>query len=280
MALRSERRFISKTNIKSGMLLSITYKKNSGEVKDYMLITIDPDKENKFTKNNQLHGLLVDDLSDEELIKMIVTIGNLSYDPTDVRAPLTDIQNDEAYEKFKANYDTKKRYRTFTLDNIRSVRQILVGVPNNRDELKLYPHTRPFTLAEIVDAVGEYFQNEYTYSMFPKLASTQDELAQIIGRSSNVVLTKSQLMSLENSNVEDILISKDPNKSLRDMMLEQEREEDLNRILDGINKQVKLPLPIVIKYSGGYYLMGGNSRLSALAAIGYTMPVKLLTYTG
>jgi len=35
-------------------------------------------------------------------------------------------------------------------------------------------------------------------------------------------------------------------------------------------------MPIVIKYTNGYYLLGGNTRLSVLAAIGHTMPVKVL----
>jgi hypothetical protein len=34
----------------------------------------------------------------------------------------------------------------------------------------------------------------------------------------------------------------------------------------------------VIKHSNGYYLLGGNTRLSALAALRHTMPVKVLQY--
>ena len=151
---------------------------------------------------------------------------------------------------------------------------------NPSNKLKLYSQTRPFTAGEIVDAVGEYFENEYTYNMFPKLASTPDELAEMIRNSPTVVLTKSQLKSLENSDVEEMFGSKDPQKTLYDMMSQQDRVADLNRILDGIEEKANLPMPIVIKHSNGYYLMGGNSRLSALAAAGYTMPVKLLTYTG
>jgi hypothetical protein len=127
MALRSTRRFISKGNIQSGMLLDISYKKSSGESKTYSVLTIDPDKINQYTNNRQLHGLLIDDLNDDEVIKLINVMGELTYNVEDKRAPLTDLQNNEAYEKFKANYDTKERYRTFTLDNISSVRQILIG---------------------------------------------------------------------------------------------------------------------------------------------------------
>jgi hypothetical protein len=127
MALRSTRRFISKGSIQSGMLLDISYKKSSGESKTYSVLTIDPDKINQYTNNRQLHGLLIDDLNDDEVVKLINVMGELTYNVEDKKAPLTDLQNNEAYEKFKANYDTKERYRTFTLDNISSVRQILIG---------------------------------------------------------------------------------------------------------------------------------------------------------
>jgi peroxiredoxin len=127
MALRSTRRFMSKSSIQSGMLLDITYKKGSGETKTYSVLAIDPDKVNQHTNNRQLHGLLIDDLSDDDVIKLINVMGELTYDAEDKRAPLTDLQNNEAYEKFKANYDTKERYRTFILENITNVRQILIG---------------------------------------------------------------------------------------------------------------------------------------------------------
>jgi hypothetical protein len=127
MALRGTRRFTSKGNIQSGMLIDISYQKDSGETKTYSVLVIDPDKTNQFTNNRQLHGLLIDDLTDDGVIKLINDMGELTYDSEDKRAPLTDLQNNEAYQRFSANYDTKKRYRTFTLDNIKSVRQILIG---------------------------------------------------------------------------------------------------------------------------------------------------------
>jgi hypothetical protein len=127
MALRSTRRFISKRDILSGMLLDINYQKNSGENKIYSVLVIDPDKVNQHTNNRQLHGILIDDLTDDEIIKLINDMGELTYDSEDTRAPLADLQNNEAYQRFSANYDTKKRYRTFTLENISSARQILIG---------------------------------------------------------------------------------------------------------------------------------------------------------
>jgi hypothetical protein len=35
-------------------------------------------------------------------------------------------------------------------------------------------------------------------------------------------------------------------------------------------------MPVVVKHTAGYYLLGGNTRLSVLASLGKTMPVKVL----
>ena len=55
MALKSERRFISRDNIKSGMMLEFSYTKENGDTNSYEVIVIDPKKsmDNKL----YLHGL-------------------------------------------------------------------------------------------------------------------------------------------------------------------------------------------------------------------------------
>jgi hypothetical protein len=126
MALRSERRFISKNDIQSGMMLDITYKKKSGETKTYTILTIEPSKENQYTKSSQLHGILIDDLSDADIFKLIVSLGNLTVGD-DRKAPLTNLQSDDAYSKYKSLYGSQDRYRTFIIENIVNARQILIG---------------------------------------------------------------------------------------------------------------------------------------------------------
>jgi hypothetical protein len=126
MALRSERRYISKGDIKSGMMLDITYQKKSGETKPYTILVVDPTKQNQYTTTSQLHGILINDLTDAELIKLVVTIGNLQYQE-DRRSPLTNLQSDEVYDKYKSLYGSQDRYRTFILENIKTARQILLG---------------------------------------------------------------------------------------------------------------------------------------------------------
>jgi hypothetical protein len=128
MALRSERRFISKSNIQSGMLLEFSYtKKSDGSTKSYMVLVIDPSKENENTKTTQLHGILIDDLSDEELIKLVVTLGNVQLTPDERSEPLVNLQSDEAYDKYVGSIKGDRRYRTFVTDNIANPRQILLG---------------------------------------------------------------------------------------------------------------------------------------------------------
>jgi hypothetical protein len=121
MALRSERRFISQVAVKSGMLVEFTYRKmRDSTAKTYMAMVVDPNK------NNYLHALLVDDLSDVDLIRLVVTLGNLTFDPSNRAQPLTDLKSDEAYKKYSGIKD-QRRYRTFLLSNISGLRQILIG---------------------------------------------------------------------------------------------------------------------------------------------------------
>jgi hypothetical protein len=121
MALRGERRFISQPSVTSGILLEFTYRSNRDNVtKTYVVLVIDPNR------GNYLHGLLVDDLSDEALIRLIVQLGNFTFDPENPSRPLTDLRNDDAYRKYSA-IKHERRYRTFLRSNISNLRQILVG---------------------------------------------------------------------------------------------------------------------------------------------------------
>lgn len=121
MALKSQRRFISKTKIESGMMVDFSYTKLSdGSVKNYTVLVIDPDKDSK------LHALLIDDLSDMEMVTMITKLGSFSYDPDNPAKPLTDLKSDEAYSNY-LGIKNQRRYRTFLLEKISNARQILIG---------------------------------------------------------------------------------------------------------------------------------------------------------
>jgi len=128
MALRSERRFISKNKIQSGMLLEFSYMKiTDGATGVYTVLVIDPAKKNESTGNEQLHALLIDDLSDMELIGLVTTLGSFQFNPDERTAPLTNLQSDDAYNKYLSTTKSQRRYRTFILKNIASPRQILIG---------------------------------------------------------------------------------------------------------------------------------------------------------
>jgi hypothetical protein len=88
------------------------------------------------------------------------------------------------------------------------------------------------------------------------------------------VLTRDELKTMENSEVGEVLSTKTPAKVLN--KIQTKYKKDVKSILSAIKNEEELPLPIVIKHANGYYLLGGNTRLSALASIGHTMPVKVL----
>jgi hypothetical protein len=73
-----------------------------------------------------MHALLIDKLSDAELVSLVTQLGSLNYDPEAKNAPITDLQNDEAYKNYTQIKD-KRLYRTFRLNKISNLRQILIG---------------------------------------------------------------------------------------------------------------------------------------------------------
>jgi hypothetical protein len=135
---------------------------------------------------------------------------------------------------------------------------------------------RDYTKDELENEVGEYFENERTIEAFPDMADSAEELKKLILTAPSEVLTKEELEQLSNSEVPEVLSSKNPKEVLKKIGTEYKR--DVKGILTAIKQQEQLPEPIVIKHSDGYYLLGGNTRLSALAAMKYTMPVKVLQY--
>jgi hypothetical protein len=144
------------------------------------------------------------------------------------------------------------------------------------EKLKVYVYVRDYTKDELENEVGEYFENERTIESFPDMADSAEELKKLILAAPSEVLTKDELELLSNSEVPEVLSSKNPKEVLKKIGTEYKR--DVKGILTAIKNHEKLPEPIVIKHSNGYYLLGGNTRLSALAALRHTMPVKVLQY--
>jgi hypothetical protein len=141
-------------------------------------------------------------------------------------------------------------------------------------KLNVYVYVRDYTEKELENEIEEYFKNERTKQAFPDIADSADELQTLIKNAPTEVLSRKELSNLENSDVGDVLSTDKPASVLS--KLQKEYKKDVKSVLSAIKNEEELPLPIVIKHAGGYYLLGGNTRLSALASLGHTMPVKVL----
>jgi hypothetical protein len=141
------------------------------------------------------------------------------------------------------------------------------------DKLKVYVSIREYTDEDLDDEADEYFKNERTLEAFPNIADSSAELKDMITKAPSEVLTRDELNNLTNSDVPDVLSGKNKMQILKNLL---GRKQDVTGLLKDIKAQKPIAMPIVIKHIDGYYLLGGNTRLSVLAAIGHTMPVKVL----
>lgn len=130
MPIRSERRFIGVSSIKPGMMIEFNYTKKSGGSGPYVVLVVDPNRKNERAKEPQLHGFVIQNLSDSELIEFFASFNkSMKIDYTDRRASVVEgLNTDEAYTAFASSKYVKDRsYRTFNLSSMSQVRQILLG---------------------------------------------------------------------------------------------------------------------------------------------------------
>lgn len=130
MSIRSERKSINLTDVKSGMMVQFDYVKQSGETGQYVVLVVDPNRKNARATQPQLHGFIIDQLTDEQLLEFFSSFRkNIKIDYEDRRASIIEgLNSEEAYETFKAsNYVKDRTYRTFNLNSISNLRQILLG---------------------------------------------------------------------------------------------------------------------------------------------------------
>ncbi len=130
MALRSQRRFIGLSDVQSGMMIQFNYKKESGGSGNYIVLVVDPNRKNERAKDSQLHGFVIDQLSDKELVDFFASLNEttiLEYE-NKRESVVKNLNTDEAYQRFKSSKYVKDRsYRTFNLGGMSSIRQILIG---------------------------------------------------------------------------------------------------------------------------------------------------------
>lgn len=132
MPIRSERRFISLSNVRPGMIVQFNYTKLSGDSGSYVVLVIDPSRQNTHARELQLHGYDIQDMTDEELITFISNLRkSIQFDPEfRNRSIVSDLDSDEAYETFMSSrFKDSRPYRTFNLSKINQLRQVLLGSP-------------------------------------------------------------------------------------------------------------------------------------------------------
>lgn len=130
--LRGTRQFISKEKLESGMLVEFSYRQEYGDktVKTYQILVIDPRKKNERGSEDLLHGILIEDLNDSELLQLA---NSLSVEPLLLegeKIPLTNFKSTGTLINYNASaFKDSKKYRTFILKNIQGTpRQILLNV--------------------------------------------------------------------------------------------------------------------------------------------------------
>lgn len=141
------------------------------------------------------------------------------------------------------------------------------------DNLKVYIYVKEPSDDDLKYEIDEYFKNERTLEAFPNLADSAYELRDMIKKAPAEVLDIGELKLLENSDVGAILSGGNKQQILRKMM---QNKKDVTGLLKDIKAKKPITMPVVIKHVSGYYLLGGNTRLSVLASLGHTMPVKVL----
>jgi hypothetical protein len=114
------------------MMIQFNYSKKSGGSGQYIVLVVDPNRENDHASEPQLHGFVIDQLSDSELIEFFSSFRTtITIDSENRKKSVVEqLNTDEAYAAFASSKYVKNRsYRTFNLSGMSSIRQILVGTP-------------------------------------------------------------------------------------------------------------------------------------------------------
>jgi len=165
---------------------------------------------------------------------------------------------------------------------LRLLRKTLVGEFEKGDdkqdveELGKYLYTRDYTKFELDKISDEYINNSDIKQKFQGLASSEDEFKYELTNSIVDVLSIKELRILHNSTVPEVLQSDAPENILRTMKTDIDNE--VQRVLQAVKDKDRLPMPIIIKTSDGIVLFDGDVKLSALASVGLTMPVRVLLH--
>lgn len=160
-----------------------------------------------------------------------------------------------------------------------ALRNFISSIINESNtNLQNYNVSRDYTSAELEHEVGEFFNNSTTQSTMSNLFSDQDDARQKIKNAPTQFLKMSDINSLQNCDVGEAL---GPAGMLAVRQIAAGRNKDIERIEQGIKAGTALPPPIIIKdKKGSSYLLGGNTRLMTMVAMGFNPLVKIIDYAG
>ncbi len=68
--------------------------------------------------------------------------------------------------------------------------------------------------------------------------------------------------------------------SLKNLVQSYVRPRDIDRIIDGFNKNHKMPMPIILQGTKGYHIMTGNTRTNTARIMGITPKALLVDISG
>ena len=151
-----------------------------------------------------------------------------------------------------------------------NVRESVITENKTSSDMNVYVYVKDYDKGELSKELKSFINDK----KFPKLAQSSEQLIKMIEAAPDKVLTKTELSRLENSEVGVVLSSDTPLDVVK--RLGGDAPQELKNVLTTIKAKEPLSMPVVIKTKNGMYLMTGNLKLSALAAVGHTMPVKLL----
>lgn len=148
------------------------------------------------------------------------------------------------------------------------------------EQLAHYKYFRPYNHNEIEYEIDEYFKNDYTKKKLPKMWKDRDDGRSSIKTAPYEFFDENELRAISNTDVGDILDTHPDDRLEKAIEMSKKYKKNYKRIIDGIKKKVEFPPPLVVKDSKGkLYLLGGNSRLMLGVAMGYNLPVKVISWS-
>lgn len=135
MPLSIEQRRIPVTSLRPGAIVVIDYTKTDGSGNSYLLMVVDTNRPNPHTGKPQLHGYLINEMTESEFINFIVSLNApMSVDPTNAEIKIVDLSNTEAYAAMRTiSTYTVRPYRTFNMSGVKSALETVINIPDELD---------------------------------------------------------------------------------------------------------------------------------------------------